>query len=347
MPGLDLYLASQSSCLLDATSMSTPEHIVLYFPSSFPSEHCSSICTGGIKDIEDRLHFAQVTESLTKLRCQLMKRTYASQYKVRNISSQRHYTRFQTLQDQTEYKIKLSSLQYNTAKDALLRLRGPGTWEKMLRELHGEDIRGLSERALIEEEKEETRWTRTMAGVSGYQMTEEGMVDDVPTPTFNPGPHLAVGEGHRTLSWIWYSTTGDEITNNISTGACKYTLFPSKVDTTSLLETDLRVKWLKCHARAARWKEEILLIDEEMRRALEFCSWKVKWWEQQAHRRTTVLSYLREGLVAYATQNAATERRRLMAWSDAWAPVRQRAAQVLESHLKDREDSAGLTMLPC
>lgn len=82
-----------------------------------------------------------------------------------------------------------------------------------------------------------------------------------------------------------------------------------------------------------------------MRRALQFCSWKVKWWEQQAHRRMTVPPHLREGLVAYATRNAAVERRRLMSWSNAWAPVRQRAAQVLENHLKDREDSAGLTML--
>jgi hypothetical protein len=59
-----------------------------------------------------------------------------------------------------------------------------------------------------------------MAGVREYQMAEEGMANDVPTLTFNP--HLVVGEGHRTLSWIWYSTTGDEITNNVSTGACKY-----------------------------------------------------------------------------------------------------------------------------
>jgi hypothetical protein len=82
-----------------------------------------------------------------------------------------------------------------------------------------------------------------------------------------------------------------------------------------------------------------------MRRALVFCSWKVKWWEQQAHRRMTVLPHLREGLVAYATENAAAERSRLMSWSSTWAPVRQRAAQVLENHLKGREDAPGLTML--
>jgi hypothetical protein len=218
MPGLNSYLASEP-CVLNATSTSTPEHIPLYFPSSFPSEHRSSICTGGIGDIEDRLRFAQASEALTKLRCQLMKRTYASRYRVRNISSQRHYTRFRTLQDQTENKIKISSQQYNTARDALLRLRGPGDWENTLQKLGTDDVRGLSEKALIEEEQQETRRTRTMAGVQEYQVTED-MINNVPTGTFNP--HLAVGEGYRTLSWIWYSTTGGEINDGVSTGACKY-----------------------------------------------------------------------------------------------------------------------------
>lgn len=82
-----------------------------------------------------------------------------------------------------------------------------------------------------------------------------------------------------------------------------------------------------------------------MRRALDFCSWKVKWWEQQFHRRTAVPPHLQEGLLAYATENAAMERRRFMSWSNAWTPVRQRAEQVLESHLKDREGAEALTVL--
>lgn len=219
MPGLNSYLASEP-CVSDATSTSTPERIPLYLPSSFPPEHRSLVCMGGIEDVEDRLRLAQASEALTKLRCQLMKRTYASRYKVRNISTQRHYTRFRTLQEQTENKIKISSLQYNTARGALLQLRGPGIWEKMLQKLAPEDVRGLSEKALVEEEKEETRRTRTMAGMEEYHATEEGTIDNVPAGTFNP--HLAIGEGYRTLSWIWYSTTGDEINKGVSTGACKY-----------------------------------------------------------------------------------------------------------------------------
>jgi len=114
---------------------------------------------------------------------------------------------------------------------------------------------------------------------------------------------------------------------------------------TSLLEINLCIEWLKCHVQAARWKEEIQLIDEEMHQALEFCSWKVKWWEQQAHCRIIVPPHLQQGLVAYATQNAAVEHCRLMSWTNIWAPVCQYTAQVLENHLKDQEDLAGLTML--
>jgi hypothetical protein len=139
MPGLSSYLSSQP-CVLDATSTSTTENIPLYFPSSFLPEHRSLICAGGIEDIEDRLHFSQAYEALTKLRCQLMKWTYASRYKVHNISSQRHYTRFRTLQDQMENKVKISSLQYRKARDALLQLRGPGIWENTLRKLGTKDI---------------------------------------------------------------------------------------------------------------------------------------------------------------------------------------------------------------
>ena len=78
----------------------------------------------------------------------------------------------------------------------------------------------MSERALIEEEKEETRCICIMAGMREYQATKKGVADNVPFLTFSL--HLAVEEGYRTLFWIWYSMTGDEITNNVFMGACKY-----------------------------------------------------------------------------------------------------------------------------
>ena len=141
-----------------------------------------------------------------KLRCQLMKRTYASRYKAQNVSSQRHYTQFRTLQDQIEFKVKATSRQYRAARVALLNLRGPGIWEQTLQKLHPSDVRGLSEKALIDEEAEEARKTQKMA---------ESKKD----PVAGGGPQLSVGDGYRTLSWIWYSMAADEFNKTLFTEA--------------------------------------------------------------------------------------------------------------------------------
>jgi hypothetical protein len=68
----------------------------------------------------------------------------------------------------------------------------------------------------------------------------------------------------------------------------------------------LRVEWAKAKARAARWEEEVILLDEEMRRILEFCDWKARWWRDQRSLRTpdTTDSILSEGLQAFAEQQA-------------------------------------------
>lgn len=82
-----------------------------------------------------------------------------------------------------------------------------------------------------------------------------------------------------------------------------------------------------------------------MRRAIQFCAWKVSWWEKQAHRRTSIPSYLAEGITAYTNEHAATERHRLTSWSSSWLSIRQRARLVLERHLKDQEDTMDVAVL--
>jgi hypothetical protein len=67
----------------------------------------------------------------------------------------------------------------------------------------------------------------------------------------------------------------------------------------------LRIQWCRTRARAMRWSEEVLLVQEEMRRVLEYMSWFANWWTSHA----TVPSmahdpYLMEGLTAYAAKQA-------------------------------------------
>ncbi|KAH9956388.1 hypothetical protein BGW80DRAFT_1439367 [Lactifluus volemus] len=44
--------------------------------------------------------------------------------------------------------------------------------------------------------------------------------------------------------------------------------------------------WVKAQARKQRWEEEVLLIQEEMRRVVAFHEWKAQWWRSQACCRT-------------------------------------------------------------
>ena len=88
-----------------------------------------------------------------------------------------------------------------------------------------------------------------------------------------------------------------------------------------------------------------MLLEEEMCRAIQFCAWKVNWWEKQAHRRTLIPSHLTEGITAYANEHAATEHCRLTSWSSTWLSIRQRARLVLERYLKDQEDTMDVTVL--
>jgi len=123
LPGLDASLAESRK---RETSKSMAESIPLHLPSSIPSEKCLSICVGGIDQIEEQFRYGQATEALMHLRLQLAKRTCAAHYKSRNVDSQRSYTHFRALTDQTERNIKACQLQYNVACATLLSLHGPG-----------------------------------------------------------------------------------------------------------------------------------------------------------------------------------------------------------------------------
>ena len=90
----------------------------------------------------------------------------------------------------------------------------------------------------------------------------------------------------RALSWIW--TTESRT--------------PNPDD-----ESDdiLRAEWVKSRARAARCREEVLLLKEEMRRVIAFLDWKAAWWVDRQGARTDVTrNDLHEGLHAYAETQA-------------------------------------------
>lgn len=92
---------------------------------------------------------------------------------------------------------------------------------------------------------------------------------------------------------------------------------------TNITISALRIEWCKSRARAMRWTEEVELLQEEMRRVLQFFSWQVEWWEGQVSRLSGVTAEHEEGVIAYAMRQAHIRRSMRANCVQLWAGTRE------------------------
>ena len=120
-------------------------------------------------------------------------------FKIKNVTGQRANTRARAWQKTIDQQVIEFKHDYRRARNALMALRGPGPWsEQVLRELTDADVRAFNERAMTLEEVKEREEARRASGIQEEEILAV------------PVDELALGEGRRTVSWIWYSmgTTG-------------------------------------------------------------------------------------------------------------------------------------------
>lgn len=107
----------------------------------------------------------------------------------------------------------------------------------------------------------------------------------------NRGPgkepeEVSKSDGQYTASWIWLSNTT--------------VVSPDEVN------EDMRVEWAQCMARADRWEEEVALLQEEMRRVVQFLEWRSRDWLSKVDARAgNSTPMVRTGLSAYAKKQAS------------------------------------------
>jgi hypothetical protein len=118
------------------------------------------------------------------------------------------------------------------------------------------------------------------------QVNEEGEVRGVP----------GMGEKEHPISWIWQGAryTGGVIGESLHAG--------------------VRVEWSKAYARVQRWREELLLLQEEMGCCLHTLEWQAGVWDQRAapDHYTGSIVYGRahlQGAMAFAARQAALQRK--------------------------------------
>ncbi|KII87217.1 hypothetical protein PLICRDRAFT_112660, partial [Plicaturopsis crispa FD-325 SS-3] len=122
------------------------------------------------------------------------------------------------------------------------------------------------------------------------------------------------------LSWIWLvqGAMGEEV-EDVS------------------LSDALRIEWCNARARAMRWSEDVILLEEEMRRVKAYFSWEAEqwderakgwdtceniWWNSDQYLRAMTADYA-EGLRAYALRQADLRRALRTRCEDNWRCVPQ------------------------
>ncbi|THU94599.1 hypothetical protein K435DRAFT_668134, partial [Dendrothele bispora CBS 962.96] len=311
MPRLSDVLSPEDMKHIDNPDTSHPEKIRLFLPSE-----CGTIsarnqaCVAGLPMVECRLREAEALDSLEGVREGLRARTAATRFKIQNITGQVDSTRAGGVLRQIDIRIHSRKIRYRLARDALLILRGHGTWEEKLKLLKDEDVRGLNERALTKEEQaeRELRIKRLGAHASDLDGDDEYLVAQGVVARVR-------GEKNRKLSWIWYTLKEGEISEDDPQ-------FP------------IRVEWCKARARMLRWKEEVLLLTEELRRMSHYAVWKAEWWLEKMvgkeNIRDDVSAEFEEGLNAYSWQQAKFQEERAVRIRDRWNQLGAHAKAVVD-----------------
>ncbi|KAJ6470096.1 hypothetical protein C8R47DRAFT_989021, partial [Mycena vitilis] len=302
MPVVRSFLSEEQKTVFDGNSDQQPECTRLFLPSDIlEATQRGKACAVGLADLEARLRHGEATEALESVRQGLRARTLTNRFKIRNFTGQGALTRGQKILRDINLAIHLAKIHYRYARNARLVLTGHGDWEDQLRVLKDEDVRALNERALTEEEKANRKAFEDMGNVI------EGGVAVAST--------LAPGEGSRTLSWIWYTVGATEVTEE------------------GRLNEALRVEWCKAFARGSRYREEIRLLSEEMRRTIASGESEIVMWKQRTQIEEVGASdELVEGRWAYAAKRMIREERTCAALRVKWGPILAKARQYLDNN---------------
>ena len=112
------------------------------------------------------------------------------------------------------------------------------------------------------------------------------------------------------LSWIWL------VQHPTHLSPCQSEMHIGKDE----FNQCMRVEWAKARACKMRWKEELMLIQEEMRRVISFHEWKADWWRDCASVRDHPDQALLSGISGYANKQADISVRLAEQCARQWLP---------------------------
>ncbi|KAF8141070.1 hypothetical protein K438DRAFT_1636267 [Mycena galopus ATCC 62051] len=283
----------------DPIDVPEAERVPLLLPSGLsPHEATLPLSMVGLAAAEARLRDGQCSGSIDQIRHNLTVKKRLQTYRSINSRHQHQNTRSRAIVDAQQEKINLAAATYRKARAACIALShvaGVTAW----RALEKADLR------LMEDEEEaKRRRQRAMKGKrkEAAQQNESGEVRGVP----------GMGEKNRLISWIWHSAGGEGglLGEEIHGG--------------------LKVEWCKAYARVKRWREEVMLLQEEMVRCLLSLEWQASFWDAHAMPshyeggKNTYDAAHCEGAMAFAARQASLRRKLATRFRRLWCTLTDR-----------------------
>ena len=114
MPGFDPKNSAHLK-RLTLPNTSTSMHVEdckLYMPSDLSQSDHRKFCPNGLSDMENRLQFAEASDTLENLRHHLQTLSFANCFKIANVTGQIHNTRARETQHRIDDKVQGAELQY-------------------------------------------------------------------------------------------------------------------------------------------------------------------------------------------------------------------------------------------
>ncbi|THU82098.1 hypothetical protein K435DRAFT_872679, partial [Dendrothele bispora CBS 962.96] len=203
-----------------------------------------------------------------------------------SLNQLRATTRSRRIIGNQDKKIQLAVLTYRAAWRAKLSLLNGDKDVLGWKELLDEHVVGMEDLQVAERRRAKA------AKGKRAEATRRMLAGENPVP--------GAREKSRVPSWIWHGTSQGEL------------------EADKVLYDGLRIEWCKAYARVKRWREEILLLQEEMRRCLATLRWQIALWEGRANVDTFDGERL-EGARAYAYEQVATRRQIVERFERLWS----------------------------
>lgn len=271
------------------------ENLPLFLPSALPQSVRSTPEMSRVCNMEIRLRKAAASDSLSEVRRGRRNITKLWKYKKVNVSGtgNRPNTRMLTLYTRLNNKIERGAERYRRARAALVILDPNGAWKEEFKELRKDDVRGPGK------DSDERSLDEVLQAALGTE------IDTTSKAKAKPSRSQQKSNGRFEESWIWLVQRKGKAGKNEE----------------DEFGDDIRVEWAKSRARSLRWKEEFLLVKEEMRRVIEWYEWKAAWWEKKASERVNGDPDILDGVIAYSHKQAHIVRQMAQRCAEIWIPV--------------------------